>query len=75
MASCQSAITTGTPDLLDIILNSSWHIKVNDRLDITLIDTHREGNRAAKHTSLVLDELPLDEVALLISLTCVVGSS
>lgn len=72
MASSKCAVTTRTPNLLDVILDGSWHIEMNDGLNVTLVDSHGESNCAAQNTRLILDELLLDVISLLISLTCVV---
>lgn len=46
---------------------------MDDRLYVAFINAHREGNGAAKHSCLVVDELLLDVVSLLIRLSCMVG--
>ena len=40
---------------------------MNDRLDIALVDTHRESNGTAENSRLVVNKLLLDVVTLLIS--------
>ena len=59
MAPSQFAVATGPTDLLDVVLETSGHVKMNDRLDVRLVDAHREGNGAYKAPDLVIDEIPL----------------
>ena len=72
MAASQITVTTCTTNFLHIILNSSWHIIVDYRLNITLVNTHTEGDGAAHHAHFIVDKLLLSEVSLLVSLTCMV---
>ena len=68
-------IAACSADLLDVVLDGTWHVVVDDRLDVALVDAHGEGDRAAEHPRLVFDELLLDEDSLLVCLTCMVGGS
>ena len=72
MAASQIAITASSADFLNVVLNSSRHIVVDDRLNIALVNAHRKGDCAAQDTSPIVDELLLDEVALLICLASVI---
>lgn len=74
MASGQSAITPCSTDLLDVVFNTSRQVVVNDRLDITLVDSHGESDGTDENSGPVFDEVPLDEGPLFVSLAGVVGS-
>lgn len=73
VAASQLSIAPSTADLLDVVLNGARHVEVNDRLDVALVNAHREGDRAAEHTHLVGDELLLNEATLLVRFASVVG--
>ena len=73
MATCEGAITTSSANLLHIVLDGSWHIVVDDRLNVTLVDTHRESDRTAQDSDLVGNELLLGVIPLLVSLSSVIG--
>ena len=47
---------------------------MDHRLNITLVDTHTEGDGAAENAHFVIDELLLSEISLFIRLAGVVGS-
>jgi hypothetical protein len=46
---------------------------VDNRLNVTLIDSHREGDSADENTGSVLNEILLDEGSLLVCLSSVIG--
>ena len=60
VAPSQFAVATGPTNLLDVVLKTSGHVEMNDRLDVRFVDAHREGNRAHKTPDLVVDEVPLN---------------
>lgn len=66
------SISSRSSDLLYIVLYALWHIIVDDRLDVTLVNTHAECNCADKALDLIGNEKFLDCVSLLIGLTCMV---
>ena len=74
MATSKFSITTRTTNFLHIVLNRSWHIKMDHRLNITLIDTHTKCYGTAEYSDLVVDKLLLCEATLLVSLSSVVRS-
>ena len=73
MAASKVAVAARTTNLLHIVLDGPRHIVMDHRLNITLVDTHAEGDGAAEHAHFVVDELLLSKVPLLIRLAGVVG--
>ena len=73
MAPSKVPISACPTDLLHVVLNALWHIVVDDRLNVCLVNAHRECDGAAKHPHIVCTELLLDIRTLLVSLTCMVG--
>jgi len=69
------AISTSSSDLLDIVLNRAGNIVVNNRLDVTLVDTHGESNSADKDASSVLYKVLLNNGPLRVEETSVICSS
>lgn len=74
MASRKGAVTPGSADLLHVVLNASRKVVVNNTLDISLVDTHRERNRAAEDLHLVVAELFLNIGSLVLALAGMVSS-
>lgn len=68
----QFAISSCTTDLLNIILNRPRQIKVDNRLDVGLINSHAKCDCAAKYAYLVQCELLLSVSTLLVRLTSMV---
>jgi GTP cyclohydrolase II len=75
MASCKGTITSSSTNLLDVVLNTSGQVKVNNRLNITLIDSHGERDSADEYSGSVFNKVILDESPLLVCLSCMVRSS
>ena len=72
MAASQLAISACSTDFLHIVLNTAGHVKVNDTLDVALINTHTESDSAAEAADLVVNELLLDVRPLLVGLTSMI---
>ena len=74
VASSKSTISASATNFLHVVLNRSWHIVVDDTLNVAFVNTHTEGNGAAEDPDSVLDELLLDELSGCIAFTSVVGT-
>lgn len=72
VAASELSIAASSPNLLDVVLNALWHVIVDDRLNVTLVNAHTEGNRAHETPHLVCDKKLLNSVSLLVRLSSVV---
>lgn len=69
----QGSISSGSTNLLDIVLNRSRHVVVDNRLDIALVNSHTERDGAAENSDSILDELFLGVGSLLVCLSRMIG--
>jgi len=74
MASRESSVTSGSTDLLHVVFDATRKVVVNYTLNVSLVNTHRERNRAAQDLHLVVAELLLDIGPLVLALSGMVGS-
>lgn len=74
MASRESSVTSRSTDLLHVVFDATRKVVVNYTLNVSLVNTHRERNRAAQDLHLVVAELLLDIGSLVFALAGMVGS-
>ena len=74
MASGKFPISPCPADFLHVILDALGQVIMNDRLNVALVDAHREGDGTTENADVVGAELLLDVGALLVGLAGVVGS-
>jgi len=75
VTSSKCSISASSSYFLDVVFNTSWHVIVDHRLDVRLIDSHTEGDGAAQHSDLVGTELFLGERSLFVTFTGMVGGT
>src|SRR5262245_23959384 len=64
-ALCRMAVTSGAPDLLDILLQRAWGLVMQDVADVGLVDAHAKGGgRDHDQASGRLHELTLGGVSI-----------
>jgi hypothetical protein len=68
------AITTSSSNFLNIVLDASWQVIMDNRLNITLVYSHTESNGATKDTSFVLNEVFLNLSTVFIFFSGVIRS-
>src|SRR3989338_4528788 len=49
-------ITTSSTNLLIILFDTGWWVKVNDKTNIGFVDTHAKGGRGYQHSNLTSHE-------------------
>lgn len=69
VATGQSSIPTSSSNFLDIVLNTSRQIVMDDRLNVTFVNAHTESDSAAQDPSSVLNKVFLSLCSLFVGLT------
>ena len=72
VAARKLAVSASSTDLLDVVLERARYVVVDDRLDVTLVNSHAERDGAAQDPRSVGYEVGLDLGSLVIGLASVI---